>query len=1497
MRGALPGRLSPAVADGTNVRHQRIAGFHAAVGGVPAAAAAAVLAACLVAAPSALAPASASALDSAWDPALDSASDPALRSAWDPASDSPSDPAWSPALRSALASAHTSATAPVRPEPAVEWNGPLFRAVTDTTAGSLVEDPSLELPFLQPAGLAARRHDGRDVVYVLDAGRHRIQAFEVDARLFLADPEDFTYAGDEVEPGPGQFSSSRLRLPCFAAVPRQWIVPESEILCVDGVRWRRVPDLAGFHAGNHVYRIDYARDVDGPEISVPRGAFHAGRRLDLRCVLSDYRAWPAAGPRFGLGDVDYGVHDSTGAVHRVLIDERVSGVPNWREPRALALLPDAADTTRDVLFVIDIGAGPADPGRLWSCSVDLGGDVRPGEHYADGLLRPGGLGCAEGPIARAARAWIEGDGSPFDAGAGPLVVEAAQVTGRDYRVTVAHGAGAPRVTIEEAQTGRLVAEADSADLADPFLGLPGLCLPLAPGDWPAGTTTVRTRRALPGRYLLVTDEVRDRFKVIGLPGASGGEAPAAWPGPWLAAAARRTEPAVHGLPGQIGADPRVELEPRTPDVVPDYWCAWTLAFPLAENSLEEIVFDPAGRREVWRRTADLMVAGPDDAVFQLDEEIGRLRFGDGLHGRVPPSATPFAYAYRTSPDVVRHGSTGTGDDRLTAPRGIAARWNPTWRRFDVYVVDSGNERVCKYAFLPADTLPAAPPRMEYLGSWNRAEGGGDPEERAASWFDDRPLAAPSGIALTKTARGEVLLAVVERGAPAVTVFADREADNAPGAAPPRWRATVGALGNGPGELVEPSGAAFLSGPLDGSAEPDLYVADAARGIVLKCEAVPPPSISLRIEGESALPASFPPHSGYPISFRVRRAPPGGWVDFYFDEAETFRPQTARLCLPARSVAPYDSTVFWSFRESPGGPPPAGNFHLFALLRDASGRVVAADRTPAGAWLTIDPSLSPALVARDALDLDRTLYLQNRLERNVLLQLSWPDGAIGAAFGGSFDTALVRVLSIVPGPAFDGLGATHRIFTSDFDNAAGVFRVGSTVTGAPSGLVAKGPHTVAILRLRARDDAVTPEVRARRGRLSFDRAACGITNAAGPQTDPWRTEDLSLRAGYLGDIATTGAGADSIVPHLQPAPDGRIDFDDQIAFTLGWNGSGTRDPIADLGPVEERSPDLLSNPDKVWNVDDVLVFTLQHSWFSHAGWNSEAGGQGGDDREDTTQGPGGLPGDLSSNRGSHPGAVHPDKPAATVFPRPAAGAAVPFVECRFVREAGGAASVLTIRAAGVPDLLGAELTVAFNAARLGPVEAVCGPLLAAGAQVLALRSDRPGGVTLGLTRLATGGTPFLGVSGGGEIARFTFVDRGGPGAGAATLRLAWDLRNTSGARIDADTMTIPLEIPGEEGASGRELPDHPVLRLVQPNPTAGSALLDLVLPARAHAVVALFDVAGRQRRVLLAGELPAGSHLVAFDGRDSAGRRLPPGVYLCRLSAAGRTDTRRLLIAH
>jgi Zn-dependent M28 family amino/carboxypeptidase len=106
----------------------------------------------------------------------------------------------------------------------------------------------------------------------------------------------------------------------------------------------------------------------------------------------------------------------------------------------------------------------------------------------------------------------------------------------------------------------------------------------------------------------------------------------------------------------------------------------------------------------------------------------------------------------------------------------------------------------------------------------------------------------------------------------------------------------------------------------------------------------------------------------------------------------------------------------------------------------------------------------------------------------------------------------------------------------------------------------------------------------------------------------------------------------------------------------------------------------------------------------------------------------------------------------------------------------------------------------------------------------------------------------------------------------------------------------FEIEGDLGSAVAV--DRSTLRSVRldpprPNPAAGGAAISFGLPADGAAVLRLYGVDGRLVRTLLAARLPAGPHVVVWDGNDEAGRRVAAGIYFCRLQAAGLDLRRRL----
>ncbi len=102
------------------------------------------------------------------------------------------------------------------------------------------------------------------------------------------------------------------------------------------------------------------------------------------------------------------------------------------------------------------------------------------------------------------------------------------------------------------------------------------------------------------------------------------------------------------------------------------------------------------------------------------------------------------------------------------------------------------------------------------------------------------------------------------------------------------------------------------------------------------------------------------------------------------------------------------------------------------------------------------------------------------------------------------------------------------------------------------------------------------------------------------------------------------------------------------------------------------------------------------------------------------------------------------------------------------------------------------------------------------------------------------------------------------------------------------------------AAGEEIPAGYALGQNYPNPfTAGSAgtgtRFDFSLPREESATLAIYDLFGREVRVLRHETLGAGYYSATWDGRDQAGRLLPTGLYISELRAGDTRLTKNLLI--
>lgn len=85
----------------------------------------------------------------------------------------------------------------------------------------------------------------------------------------------------------------------------------------------------------------------------------------------------------------------------------------------------------------------------------------------------------------------------------------------------------------------------------------------------------------------------------------------------------------------------------------------------------------------------------------------------------------------------------------------------------------------------------------------------------------------------------------------------------------------------------------------------------------------------------------------------------------------------------------------------------------------------------------------------------------------------------------------------------------------------------------------------------------------------------------------------------------------------------------------------------------------------------------------------------------------------------------------------------------------------------------------------------------------------------------------------------------------------------------------------------EHPEAVHLDLISPNPFKSTTMLEFQIPTAGPVRLTVYDLNGHLVTTVLEEDLLAGCHDTVWDGRDSAGRDLPGGVYLFRLEASGQ----------
>jgi hypothetical protein len=131
----------------------------------------------------------------------------------------------------------------------------------------------------------------------------------------------------------------------------------------------------------------------------------------------------------------------------------------------------------------------------------------------------------------------------------------------------------------------------------------------------------------------------------------------------------------------------------------------------------------------------------------------------------------------------------------------------------------------------------------------------------------------------------------------------------------------------------------------------------------------------------------------------------------------------------------------------------------------------------------------------------------------------------------------------------------------------------------------------------------------------------------------------------------------------------------------------------------------------------------------------------------------------------------------------------------------------------------------------------------------------------------------------------------------TMRLAFE--GPSGSRADLIVSDMMMKASVDLALNLTAAPEKFALQQNMPNPFRGSTTIGFEVPdlldAKQKVELKIYNLLGQLVRTLNETEMPAGKHLVSWDGRDEAGRQVAAGIYVYNLSTSSTTLTRKMAL--
>jgi PKD repeat protein len=125
---------------------------------------------------------------------------------------------------------------------------------------------------------------------------------------------------------------------------------------------------------------------------------------------------------------------------------------------------------------------------------------------------------------------------------------------------------------------------------------------------------------------------------------------------------------------------------------------------------------------------------------------------------------------------------------------------------------------------------------------------------------------------------------------------------------------------------------------------------------------------------------------------------------------------------------------------------------------------------------------------------------------------------------------------------------------------------------------------------------------------------------------------------------------------------------------------------------------------------------------------------------------------------------------------------------------------------------------------------------------------------------------------------------------------WDIDAVDQYGISRTSSNLGILHIGTSGVrSPGPAPERIALAQNYPNPFNPCTAVTFELPAPTMVRLVVYNAAGQSVAVLREGKQPQGTQTVEWNGRDDEGRKLPSGVYVCRLEAGGMVLNRKMIL--